>query len=99
MQRILANYTVASGRGLLVNHVTTIDNGRLLALEPIDDERACTRYEPRVMCLVPTAACTDELLRLITGAATRTQLATLLTSLPPLKTGTPVTIVASRVTE
>ena len=54
MRRFIANYTIVPHRGILVNHVTTLDDdSRLAGVEPVRDELAYTLYIPGTICILP----------------------------------------------
>lgn len=54
MKRFLATYTLMPGRGLLKNHVTTLDDeGRLISCLPLIKELPHTHFVPHTLALLP----------------------------------------------
>ena len=54
MTRLIATYTLVPGRGLLKNHVTTLDDeGRFLSCLPLTKELPHTRFVSHTLALLP----------------------------------------------
>ncbi len=87
MKRFVATYTLVPGRGLLINHVTTLsDDEQFVSCEPLTKELPHTRFVPHILVLLPAGqSYPSELTN-----STLAEISALFTAMSPLSLGTPI---------
>lgn len=84
MVRLLATYTLVPGRGLLINHITTLDDdSRFVACEPLTKELSHTRFVTDTLLLLSAD-------QSIPDEHATTTFSALFAAMPELAQGTPV---------
>ena len=90
MKRFLATYTLVPGRGLLKNHVTTLDDeGRFISCLPLTKELPHTRFISHTLALLAAGQPRPPELTTLT-ISTLSTLSTLFAAMPLLEPGTAI---------